>query len=66
MRILPFATALALALAGATTAEAQKFPSKSITLVVGFAPGGPTDTVARVLGDHMRNTLGEDRMSFLE
>jgi tripartite-type tricarboxylate transporter receptor subunit TctC len=59
MRILTFATALALALTGATTAEAQKFPSKPVTLVVGFPPGGPTDTTARVLADHMKGTLGE-------
>jgi len=59
MRIFPFATAMALALTGVTAAEAQKFPSKPVTLVVGFAPGGPTDTVARVLGEHLRHTLGE-------
>jgi tripartite-type tricarboxylate transporter receptor subunit TctC len=50
---------LAIALAGVAGAQAQTFPSKPITLVVGFAPGGPTDTVARVLGEHMRQTLGE-------
>jgi tripartite-type tricarboxylate transporter receptor subunit TctC len=60
MRVLTFAASLAIALAGATGAQAQKFPSKPITLVVGFAPGGPTDTVARVLGEHMRHTLGEN------
>jgi tripartite-type tricarboxylate transporter receptor subunit TctC len=48
---------LAIAVVGA--AQAQKFPSMPITLVVGFPPGGPTDTVARVLAEHMRTTLGE-------
>jgi tripartite-type tricarboxylate transporter receptor subunit TctC len=44
----------------AERADAQTFPSKAITLVVGFAPGGPTDTVARVVGEHMHRTLGEN------
>ena len=34
------------------------FPSKPITLVVGFAPGGPTDTSARVLAEKMKDELG--------
>ena len=59
MKILTLAASLAIALAGLTGAQAQKFPSKPVTLVVGFAPGGPTDTVARVVGEHMRHTLGE-------
>ena len=59
MRILTLAASMALALAGAVGVQAQSFPTKPITLVVGFAPGGPTDTVARVLGEHMRHTLGE-------
>jgi tripartite-type tricarboxylate transporter receptor subunit TctC len=60
MRVLTFAVSLAIALAGATAALAQKFPSKQITLVVGFAPGGPTDSGARILGDRMKATLGEN------
>jgi tripartite-type tricarboxylate transporter receptor subunit TctC len=59
MKVLTWVASLAIALVGVTGAQAQKFPSKPITLVVGFAPGGPTDTVARVLGDHMKRTLGE-------
>ena len=51
--------ALAVAPAGAATVHAQAFPSKTITIVVGFAPGGPTDTVARILADHMKTTLGQ-------
>jgi tripartite-type tricarboxylate transporter receptor subunit TctC len=31
-------------------AAAQSFPSKPITMVVGFEPGGGTDTVARIVG----------------
>jgi tripartite-type tricarboxylate transporter receptor subunit TctC len=49
---------LALALA-ATYAFAQQFPTKSITLLVPYAAGGPTDTVARVVGQSMSKTLGQ-------
>jgi tripartite-type tricarboxylate transporter receptor subunit TctC len=40
-------------------AGAQAYPSKSITLVVPFAAGGPTDVVARTLGAAMQKTLGQ-------
>jgi tripartite-type tricarboxylate transporter receptor subunit TctC len=40
-------------------AGAQSFPSRPITIIVPFAAGGPTDTLARVLGDHMRTSLGQ-------
>ena len=59
MRAFAIAAAFALVLAGGAGALAQQFPSKPITLVVGFAPGGPTDTGARILGERMRTTLGE-------
>lgn len=45
------------ALAG--PAFAQGYPTKPITLIVPFAAGGPTDVVARLLGDHMSRTLGQ-------
>jgi len=51
--------ALAVTAAGVAAAHAQAFPSKTITIVVGFPPGGPTDTVARVIADHMKGTLGQ-------
>jgi tripartite-type tricarboxylate transporter receptor subunit TctC len=37
----------------------QGFPSKPITLVVAFAAGGPSDVIARLLGEHMSRTLGQ-------
>lgn len=57
-------TALALlavmgVIAGGQTAVAQGYPNKPITVVVPFAAGGPTDVVARLLGDHMSRTLGQ-------
>jgi len=40
-------------------AHAQAYPNKSITLVVPFAAGGPTDVVARLLGATMTRSLGQ-------
>src|SRR5262249_61335253 len=50
------AAALAAAL-GATSAQAD--PSGPITVMVGFAPGGPTDTLARIITERMRVSLGQ-------
>jgi tripartite-type tricarboxylate transporter receptor subunit TctC len=50
--------ALALA-AGIGGAEAQNFPTRPVTLVVPFAAGGPSDALARVMGDRMRVSLGQ-------
>ncbi|HMM93346.1 Bug family tripartite tricarboxylate transporter substrate binding protein, partial [Bradyrhizobium sp.] len=48
-----------LILAGIGVAEAQTFPSRPLTLVVPFPPGGSTDTAARIMGERMRATLGQ-------
>ena len=40
-------------------ARAQAYPSRPITIVVGFAAGGPTDTGARILAEGMKATLGQ-------
>ncbi|KRE13387.1 hypothetical protein ASE66_20590 [Bosea sp. Root483D1] len=42
-----------------TPALAQGFPNKPITLIVPFAAGGPSDVIARLLGEHMGRTLGQ-------
>lgn len=49
-------TLLAFALC-TTTAWAQDFPSKPIRLVVPYSPGGGTDTVARLMGERLANSL---------
>ncbi len=43
----------------AAPALAQTFPSKPITIIVPFAAGGPTDVVARVVGERMGKELGQ-------
>jgi tripartite-type tricarboxylate transporter receptor subunit TctC len=40
-------------------AFAQQYPAKPITIIVPFAAGGPTDIVARLIGEHMGHTLGQ-------
>ena len=51
---------MALALAGtALGAAAQNFPAKPITTVVGFEPGGGTDTVARIVAKTLSEQLGQ-------
>jgi tripartite-type tricarboxylate transporter receptor subunit TctC len=55
-----FLVALALTiLAGAVIARAQSYPSRPITLVVPFPPGGSTDTAARIMAERMRVPLGQ-------
>jgi tripartite-type tricarboxylate transporter receptor subunit TctC len=55
-----FCAALSLLiLSGIAVAEAQTFPTRPITLIVPFPPGGSTDTAARIMGERMRATLGQ-------
>jgi tripartite-type tricarboxylate transporter receptor subunit TctC len=51
--------ALAALCLGLSAAQAQTYPNKPIRLVVGFAPGGNTDTVARVVGQKLGERLGQ-------
>jgi tripartite-type tricarboxylate transporter receptor subunit TctC len=59
MRRARFLGALVALLAGAGAALAQGYPSHSIAMMVGFPPGGPTDTLARILADAMKTSLGQ-------
>ena len=59
MRALKFAAAAVALLAGAAPTFAQPYPQRPISVIVPFAAGGPTDVLARVLGQHMSQTLGQ-------
>jgi tripartite-type tricarboxylate transporter receptor subunit TctC len=58
------AALLALVLAGfgidgICPAVAQSYPARPVTLLVPFAPGGPTDTIGRIMAERMRAPLGQ-------
>jgi len=57
-RVLALSIA-ALAACASTAAVAQTYPAKPIRMVVHFPPGGPTDLVARMLGQKMAETWGQ-------
>jgi tripartite-type tricarboxylate transporter receptor subunit TctC len=59
MRRIDLVAALAALLAFVLPALADNYPSRPVTLLVGFPPGGPTDTLARILADAMQSTLGQ-------
>jgi tripartite-type tricarboxylate transporter receptor subunit TctC len=60
MRLMKLAAAIAATLlAGVVPTLGQQYPQRPITLIVPFAAGGPTDVLARVLGQHMSQTLGQ-------
>ena len=60
-----FRTFLRLAIAVAALAVTpqiawtQAYPTRAITLIVPFPPGGSTDVAARIVADHMSRTLGQ-------
>ena len=49
---------LAITLAAPWSASAQKYQSRSVRIVVGFAPGGATDIAARAIAQKLADTLG--------
>ncbi len=58
-RILLLAVVLASCVLGIAGAEAQSYPSRTITIIVPFPPGGSTDTVARIMAEGMQPILGQ-------
>ena len=55
---IPIAS-IAFGLLAATAVQAQAWPSKPVTLVVPFPPGGSSDTIARSIGAKMQEKLGQ-------
>ncbi|MET0192430.1 MAG: tripartite tricarboxylate transporter substrate-binding protein, partial [Hyphomicrobiaceae bacterium] len=58
MRKLSIVVVLAT-LASIGGAAAQTYPSRPLNLIVPFPAGGPTDTLARILSERMRVSLGQ-------
>ena len=58
-RIEAMLRCIALVAAAGMTATHAQYPSHPVTLIVPFAAGGPTDTVARTLGTAMSKSLGQ-------
>lgn len=54
-----FGAIIWLACAGAPASAQASYPSRLIKIIVPFAPGGGVDTVARLLGEEMKATLGQ-------
>jgi tripartite-type tricarboxylate transporter receptor subunit TctC len=59
MRTTAVAVAIAFAVGHGASAHAQPYPSHPVTIIVPFPAGGPTDTLARILSERMRISLGQ-------
>ena len=51
--------ALGLVAIGKEAAAQDKYPSKPVKIIVPYAPGGATDIVSRIIGEQLRQTLGQ-------
>ena len=59
MKALFTTCVLAVTCGVSSTVTAQTYPSRSITIVVPYSAGGPTDTLARLMSEPMRKSLGQ-------
>ncbi|MCH3877468.1 tripartite tricarboxylate transporter substrate binding protein, partial [Campylobacter jejuni] len=57
--LLAAAAAVAAMTAGASAAADSAYPDRPIRLLVGYAPGGPVDTTARVFAKYLGDKLGQ-------
>jgi len=59
MKLKLFTAFAAIAMASIASANAQKFPDRSMTMIIPFAAGGPTDVLGRVVAGRMSEVLGQ-------
>ncbi|MEW6451429.1 MAG: tripartite tricarboxylate transporter substrate binding protein [Pseudomonadota bacterium] len=59
MKRLALCALTAFALAFTSPALAQNYPTRPITMIVPFAPGGPADVLGRLIGQEMSKDLGQ-------
>ena len=57
--LLRLAAALALAAAATCVTAQDAYPNRPVKIVIGFGPGSGTDIMARMLGEELRQTLGQ-------
>jgi tripartite-type tricarboxylate transporter receptor subunit TctC len=58
LRILAFVVAIAATISAGIAAGAD-YPSRPVTLIVAYTPGGPSDGLARIIGRQMEKVLGQ-------
>jgi len=58
-RILAFVAAIAVSFAFVLGAVAADYPTRPVTIVVAFPPGGPSDVLARIVGRKLEQILGQ-------
>jgi tripartite-type tricarboxylate transporter receptor subunit TctC len=59
MTKMTFAIVSSAIILGLVEANAQSYPTRPITAIVGYAAGGPTDTIARIVTERMKSALGQ-------
>jgi tripartite-type tricarboxylate transporter receptor subunit TctC len=57
--VLSALCAFGIGLSAIAAAAAQPYPTKPIKMIVPFPPGGPTDSIGRLIGQHMEKSLGQ-------
>jgi len=57
--ILLACAVIPIGMSGANPAPAQVYPSRPVTIIVPFAAGGTTDVIARIIGEPMSRSLGQ-------
>ena len=63
-QLLAIVLSVSALLAAGNTAAQSSYPAKPVRIIVGFPPGGTSDTVARLLGERFARTLGKPVVIF--